>query len=78
MTMEVLVAGVPVRELAPEAEWYGRLSGRAADTVPNDDVAELADRNIAVGPIAPVGESGRKATGEDPDGNSIDLVEVTR
>ena len=41
-------------------------------------VAELADRNITVGPIAPVGEAGRKAVGKDPDGNSIDFIEVAR
>jgi predicted enzyme related to lactoylglutathione lyase len=114
MKMEVLFAGVRVREIAPAAEWYARLFGRVADMVPNDDevmwhvtdgawlyvirdavragnslvticvtdldaaVAELAGRDIAVGPIAPVGEAGRKATGEDPDGNSVDLIEVPR
>jgi hypothetical protein len=37
MTMEVLFAGVRVRKLASAVEWYGRLFGRAADVVPNDD-----------------------------------------
>ena|SRR5256885_11206596 len=114
MTIEVLFAGVRVRELAPAVEWYSRLFGRDADTVPNDDevmwrvtdggwlyvirdapragnslvticvtdldeaVAELACRQIILGPIATVGDVGRKATGEDPDGNSIDFIEVTR
>ena len=114
MAMEVLFAGVRVRELAPATEWYGRLFGRAPDIVPNDDevmwrltegawlyvirdaaragnslvticvtdldeaVTQLADRDIAFGSITPVGEAGRKARGEDPDGNSIDLIEVPR
>jgi hypothetical protein len=42
----------------------------------DEAVAELAQRNITVGPVAPVGDAGRKAKGEDPDGNSIDLIEV--
>jgi predicted enzyme related to lactoylglutathione lyase len=114
MTMEVLFAGVRVRELAPAVEWYSRLFGRAADIVPNHDevmwrvtdggwlyvirdspragnslvticvtdldatAAALAGRKITLGPITPVGDAGRKATGEDPDGNSIDLIEVTQ
>jgi len=114
MSMEVLFAGVRVRELARAVEWYSRLFGRPPDIVPNDHevmwrvtdggwlyvirdatraggslvticvtdldqaVAELAQRNIAVGPVAPVGDAGRKATGEDLDGNSIDLIEVNR
>jgi glyoxylase I family protein len=114
MAMEVLFAGVRVRKLAPAAEWYGRLFGRAPDIVPNDDevmwrvtdgawlyvirdgvcagnslvticvtdldeaVAELAGRDIALDPITPVGDAGRKARGQDPDGNSIDLIEVPR
>lgn len=114
MPMEVLFAGVRVRELAPAAEWYSRLFGRAADMAPNDDevmwrvtdggwlylirdparagnslvticvtdldeaVAELAGRRIAIGRVAAVGDAGRKATGQDPDGNSVDLIEVPR
>src|SRR2546423_10102416 len=37
MTIEVLFAGVRVRELAPAVEWYSRLFGRDADIVPNHD-----------------------------------------
>ena len=112
--MEVLFAGVRVRELAPAVEWYSRFFGRPADIVPNDDevmwrvtdgawlyvildaaragnslvticmssldeaVAELSGRGIALGAITPVGDAGRKARGHDPDGNSIDLIEVPR
>lgn len=36
MTMEVLFAGVRVRELAPAVDWYRRLFGRDPDIVPND------------------------------------------
>lgn len=114
MPMEVLFAGVRVRELGPATEWYGRLFGRPADVVPNDQemmwrvtdggwlyvieepdragsslvtiavndldaaVAEMAARNVAIGSIEPVGEAGRKATTEDPDGNSLALIEVAK
>lgn len=112
MSMEVLFAGVRVRELAPAVEWYGRLFGRAPDIVPHEhevmwrvseggwlyvlqdlagagsalvtiavtdldrQVAELADRGIHFGAIEPVGEAARKATIDDPDGNSIALIQV--
>jgi hypothetical protein len=36
MPMEVLFAGVRVRELGPATDWYSRLFGREADIVPND------------------------------------------
>ena len=114
MAMEVLFAGVRVRKLAPAVDWYGRLFGRPADIVPNDDevmwrvtdgawlyvicdaaragnslvticvtdldeaVVELSGRDIALGAITSVGNAGRKARGHDPDGNSIDLIEVPR
>jgi len=35
--MEVLFAGVRVRDLEQAIDWYTRLFGRAADIVPNDD-----------------------------------------
>ena len=35
--MEVLFAGVRVRDLEVASDWYGRLFGRAADIVPNDE-----------------------------------------
>jgi predicted enzyme related to lactoylglutathione lyase len=112
MSMEVLFAGVRVRELAPAVEWYGRLFGRPPDIVPNenevmwrvadggwlyviedtdragnslvtiavtnlDDTAtDLAARGVAVGPIEAVGDAGRKAPIEDPDGNSLAVIEV--
>ena len=110
--MEVLFAGVRVRELAPAIDWYSRLFGRAPDIVPNEhevmwrvseggwlyvlhdlayagkslvtiavtdldrEWAELADREIHLGSIEPVGPAGRKATIDDPDGNSIALIQV--
>lgn len=39
MTMEVLFAGVPVADLRAALAWYGKLFGRPADIVPNDDEA---------------------------------------
>ncbi len=112
--MEVLFAGVRVRDLHAAAGWYGRLFGRVADIVPNETevmwrvadggwlyvvqdtdragmslvtiavtdlhgaVTELAAREITMGGIEPVGDAGRKATSEDPDGNTIALIEVAR
>ena len=113
MPMDVLFAGVRVRDLATATDWYTRFFGRPADIAPNADeamwrvtdsgwlyilreasraggglvticvtnldmaVAELAARGISLGPIAAEGDAGRKATGEDPDGNSIALIEVS-
>ena len=37
LTAEVLFAGVAVRDLGRAAEWYGRLLGRPADIVVNQD-----------------------------------------
>jgi predicted enzyme related to lactoylglutathione lyase len=112
MPIEVLFAGVRVRNLARAVDWYGRLFGREPDIVPNDHevmwravdgawlyvihdpdragnalvticvtdldqtVAELASTGIRLGPIQPVGDAGRKAKGEDPDGNSVDFIQV--
>ena len=42
----------------------------------DDAVAEAAARGIEVGSIEAVGSSGRKASTEDPDGNSLAFVEV--
>jgi len=36
MTMDVLFAGVPVREFAGSLEWYTRLFGRPADVVAHE------------------------------------------
>lgn len=112
MSMEVLFAGVRVRELGVATEWYSRLFGRQPDIVPNEDevmwrvtdgawlyllrdapraghslvticvsdleaaVAELADRGVKLGAIAAVGDAARKARGHDPEGNSVDLIQV--
>ena len=112
--MEVLFAGIRVRELEPAVEWYRLLFGRAPDIVPNDDevmwrvadsawlyvvrdperagngvvticvtnldetVTDLAGRGICLGPIHAVGDAARKAKGQDPDGNSVDVIEVHR
>jgi hypothetical protein len=38
---------------------------------------ELAGRGIAIGPIEPEGDAGRKAVALDPDGNSISIIQVT-
>ena len=40
--------------------------------------SELGARGVAIGPIEPEGEAGRKAVARDPDGNSIAIIEVTR
>ena len=42
----------------------------------DEAVAEAAARGLAIGSIEAVGSSGRKATTEDPDGNSLALIEV--
>lgn len=110
--MEVLFAGVRVRDLAAAVEWYGRLFGRPADIVPNDEevmwrvtdggwlyvlqelnsagaslvtiavtdldaeVAALSEHGLRPGPIEPVGDAGRRSSLQDPDGNSINLIQV--
>jgi predicted enzyme related to lactoylglutathione lyase len=112
MPMEVLFAGVRVRDLASAIDWYGRLFGRPADIVPNEqevmwrvtdggwlyvlqepssaggglvtiavtdldaEVAALADRGLPFAPIEPVGDAGRRSSMQDPDGNSINLIQV--
>jgi len=54
----------------------GRSLVTIAVTDLDTEVAALADRDIALGSIEPVGDVGRKATTEDPDGNSIALIQV--
>ena len=39
VTMEVLLASVPVSDLPAARDWYGRLFGRPADIVPHDGEA---------------------------------------
>jgi predicted enzyme related to lactoylglutathione lyase len=41
-----------------------------------DATSALGERGIAVGPIAPEGDAGRKAVALDPDGNAIAIIEV--
>lgn len=41
-------------------------------------VTEVATRKITFGPIELVGDAGRRAITEDPDGNSLALVEVAQ
>jgi predicted enzyme related to lactoylglutathione lyase len=114
MVMEVLFAGVRVRDLQAAVEWYSRLFGRDPDMVPNEQevmwrvaeggwlyvvqaaelagmsivsicvddldrfLADLAGRNLKVGPVEAVGDAGRRAKAQDPDGNSIDVIQVAR
>lgn len=114
MSMEVLFAGVRVRQLALAVDWYSRLFGRPPDIVPNEDevmwrvadggwlyvievagsagnssvtiavtdldeaAADVAARGIAIGAIEAVGDAARKAATEDPDGNSLALIEVAK
>ena len=50
----------------------------AAVSVPDLDVAlqELSSRGIEPAVVEQVGEAARKATVLDPDGNSVDIIEV--
>jgi predicted enzyme related to lactoylglutathione lyase len=47
--------------------------------VPDIEAASsaLRARAIAIGPIEPEGDAGRKAVAMDPDGNAIAIIEVT-
>jgi predicted enzyme related to lactoylglutathione lyase len=114
MSMDVLFAGVRVRDLSLAADWYSRLFGRTPDIVPNEHevmwrvadggwlyvvkdedenragnslvaiavpnldsaLTELAARKITFGATEVVGDAARKAATEDPDGNSLALIEV--
>jgi predicted enzyme related to lactoylglutathione lyase len=112
MTIDVLFAGVPVREFTGSREWYTRLFGRPADVVAHEhevmwrvtdtgwlyivhdperagrSIVAISVRNVAAavtdinarglqcGPILPEGDAGLKSTINDPDGNSISLIEV--
>lgn len=112
MPMEVLFAGVRVLDLTAAIEWYGRLFGRPADIVPNDDevmwrvtdggwlyilrdptsagcglvtiavadvnaeVAAMAERGLACGPIERVGDAGYRASMQDPEGNTVNVIQV--
>ncbi len=42
----------------------------------NDATAALAARGVASGPVQPAGPAGWKALVLDPDGNSIEIIEV--
>jgi predicted enzyme related to lactoylglutathione lyase len=110
--MNVLFAGVPVRDFAIAKDWYARFFGRPADVVAHEQevlwkltdsgwlyvvedsaragrslvaisvadldaaVTELNSRGLSVQSITQEGDAARKATFEDPDGNSIALLEV--
>lgn len=112
MSMEVLFAGVRVRELARAIAWYSALFGRVPDVVPHDsevmwrvsdggwlyviedcdragaslvtiavtdlqrELHQVRDRGVPFGSIESVGDAALKATSEDPDGNSIALIQV--
>ena len=55
-------------------------AGRSLVTIAVTDLeqetAGLAGRNIEFGPIEAIGDAARKATREDPDGNTISLIQV--
>ena len=59
-----------------DAERAGK--GVVAMAVPDIEaaVAALAERGIAAAPPTPEGEAGRKSRVYDPDGNSVELIEV--
>jgi predicted enzyme related to lactoylglutathione lyase len=42
-----------------------------------DASSALKARGLAIGPIEPEGDAGRKAVALDPDGNSVALIEVS-
>lgn len=56
-------------------------AGDSLVTICVDDLqvttAELAERSIDFGPIAAVSDEARKAIGQDPDGNTVELIEVS-
>jgi predicted enzyme related to lactoylglutathione lyase len=70
------VAGAGWLYIVGDPEHAG--NGIVALAVPDIDEATstLQARGVATGPIAPVGEAGRKAMVRDPDGNAIAIIEV--
>ena len=110
MTIEHVLAVIPVRDLSSAALWYERLLGRPADNRPMDTLAEwqvtpsgwvqvtadpdragtallnfavddisahlqdLADRELAVGPIEQVNNGVQLAAVLDPDGNRLTFI----
>jgi hypothetical protein len=55
-------------------------AGNSIVTLAVPDIDEAASaltaRDIAIGPIQPEGDAGRKAVALDPDGNAIAIIEV--
>ena len=61
MAMDVLFAGLAVTDLPRAVDWYGRLFGRAADVVPNDN--EVMWRVTDTGRLYVVGDAARAGRG---------------
>ena len=55
----------------------GRSLVTIAVTDLDQETAVLAGRDIELGPIETIGDAARKATREDPDGNTISLIQVS-
>jgi predicted enzyme related to lactoylglutathione lyase len=60
-----------------------RDAGRAGNGIVTIGVSDieaatsaLEEQGIAIGPITPEGDSGRKAVAVDPDGNSVAIIQV--
>ena len=113
MAIDVLFAGIPVAELEPAIDWWGRFLGRPPDMTPNasertwqltddgwiyvvedreragnglttlivDDldgrIRELSERGIETGDVEQLNENTRTVMLADPDGNRIQLGEVS-
>jgi predicted enzyme related to lactoylglutathione lyase len=112
VALEVLFAGVPVRDFSAATEWYRQFFGKEPDVIAHDHevlwkltdsgwlyvvqdgdragrslvaisvpdldaaITELQSRGLSASSITREGDAARKATFEDPDGNSIALIEV--
>jgi predicted enzyme related to lactoylglutathione lyase len=111
--VDVLFAGVPVRDFEAARTWYATFFGRPPDVVAHERevmwrctepawlyvvhdearagnalvallvadidaaVAEIAERGIRGGKAVPQGDTARKTSFSDPDGNDISLIEVS-
>jgi predicted enzyme related to lactoylglutathione lyase len=111
--VDVLFAGMPVRDFATARTWYSTFFGRPPDVVAHEHevmwrcaepawlyvvhdtphagnalvallvadldaaVAEIAERGITGGPPVPQGDTARKISFTDPDGNQVSLIEVS-
>ena len=110
MTIEHVLAVIPVRDLSSAVLWFGRLLGRPPDNYPMDTLAEwqvtpsgwiqvttdpdragtallnfavddisahlqdLADRELAVGPVEQVSNGVQLAAVLDPDGTRLTFI----